>query len=190
MAGAMHLERPARLIDLPDQIARLLKGSGRSREIAGILTYFAGPQRSRHLPVARARGGIRSQTAVAASETQDGFTRVLETLPEQAGAHIEDLGCLRSRHFQDVAEHIDEPVRPVQALQHPQCTGYLDLFDQQGMLGFRGRFQLESTREVVRKAFEAQVQPFDRTLPDVHDVVQPPQQNLWGDSGSGSRPKL
>src|ERR1035437_1550072 len=171
MAGAMHLERPARLIDLPDQIARLLKRRRLSCEIAAILTYLAGPQRSRHLPVARARGSIRSQAAITAGETQDGFTRMLKTLPEQARTHIEDLGCFRSRHFQDFAEHVGEPVRPVQALQHPQCTGHLDLFDQQGMFGFRGRFHLESTCEVFRKAFEAQVQPFDRALPDVQDVV-------------------
>src|SRR6266404_1736194 len=117
------------------------------------------------LPVTSARG------AVGPGETQNRCARVLQAFSEKLWRDVQCLCGLWSGQFEDFAEHVRQPVRAVETLEHPKCASDLDFFNQQRPLCFRGRGRAHSSGEVFGKPLEAQVEAFDGAFLHIEDIV-------------------
>ena len=70
-----------------------------------------------------------------------------------------------------LAEHVGQPVGPIEALEHRHGARHLDLFDEHGMLRVVRGGGLQPVCEVLGEPLEAEMQAFDRALLHVEDVV-------------------
>lgn len=96
--------------------------------------------------------------------------RELQPLPEQRRIDLQHLSGFGPRELHDVAEHVRETVRSIEALQHGEAAPDLDFIDQQRPLGITGARQLQAAFEVLGETLEAAVQLLHGALLGVEDV--------------------
>ncbi len=106
-----------------------------------------------------------------AGESLDALARSLEALAECGGLHIKRVGRLARGKLQDLAQHVGEPMRPVETLEHPERATDLHLFREQGALIVRRAVCRPTVGEVVGKLRERQALPLHWALLDVQEVV-------------------
>jgi hypothetical protein len=82
----------------------------------------------------------------------------------KSGGDLHGLGCLQSWHVQDLAEHVREAVRPVEALEHAECASNLHLLNKKRPLCVHRPLGRQTLGKVLGELREVQVQTLDRAL--------------------------
>lgn len=72
---------------------------------------------------------------VGARERHDGRARLLEALAEECRRDPQSVCRLRSGQLENLAEHVRQPVWPVQALEHAERAANLHFLGQQRSVG-------------------------------------------------------
>src|SRR5438477_12175783 len=106
-----------------------------------------------------------------ARERLDALASSLEAFPERRGLDVQGSTGLICRELQNLAQQVCKPVRPVEALQHPQRAADLHFLREQRGLAVGRSVRRQTALEIAGKRFEAQVLPLDRTLLHVEQVV-------------------
>ena len=91
-----------------------------ARKVSGSLANPSEAQRRGHSSVTCARGRVRCQPTMGARERHDGRSRLLQALTKERWSDPQYICRLRSGQLENLAEHVRQPVRPVQALEHAE----------------------------------------------------------------------
>ena len=156
-ARVVQRERRSRRFHLSNQCLRLLEGRPlpckRQRLSFGERFHRSG----RHTLVTPARGGVRDEPAMGASELHDCFACLLQAFTKERLFDVQDFCRLRPRQFHELAEHESDSMWSIQALEHREAAADLQLFNQQGVLRVRRTRGLAPLSKVVGEAFETEV---------------------------------
>ena len=167
----MYLQRPSCTIDVTHQSTGVFERGGVLGEVERLRARAAEPNRGRHTSRTSAVGVIRDQSAISTRKGRDCRPGALESLPEYRRRHLERGRRLWTRHFEDLAEHVREPVLAIQTLQHAERASYLHFLDEYRTFSLVRSLRREPLRQILGKSFKAQMQLFDGTLFHVQDVV-------------------
>src|SRR5262245_34035747 len=112
------------------------------------------------------------EPTVSAREGRDVRTRARQSFAQRGGIQTQNRRRLGCGDLEDFPENVGEPVRPIEAQEHPERAADLHLFEEECRLDASARIPFaqwtgrQPVLEILTKAFEGETPGLDAALAD------------------------